>query len=370
MSSCWRAISSTSRTRAPGTPSAMTAFLAQLVVDAGVGSVVVIAGNHDSPTRIAAPRRLYSAARVHVRGQWRLGAEPKDCIVELEGRGGQLVGRALAVPFLREGDVRIRQAGERQEIAAKEHVLALEARLTELHAAVPRDLPFIVVAHAFATGGSFGGGERPVQVGNEAPVPAAAFAGDAAYLALGHLHRPQRVGGQEHWRYPGSLLPTGFDELQQKRQVLIADVPAQGPATVQEHELVPYREYRRIAGNPAELEQRILELPVWEGEGPRPWVRGFAEITVPTPGLAQRLGDLAQKRGWQLLGVESRAVRREASGEAVEDTPPPALDLSDCIAVFDQLLEQREIEGEDAEELRRSFTQLQEHAAELTEGEG
>ncbi|PIE23667.1 MAG: hypothetical protein CSA62_06055 [Planctomycetota bacterium] len=344
-------------------------FLAQLVGDAGVGSVVVIAGNHDSPTRIAAPRRLYSAARVHVRGQWRLDAGPEDCIVELTGRSGEIVGRSLAIPFLREGDVRIRRAGESLQHAAQEHVKALEQRLAELHAAVPRDLPYVVVAHAFATGGSFGGGERPVQVGNEARVPAAAFAGDAGYLALGHLHRPQLVDGQEHWRYPGSLLPTGFDELARPRQVLVAELPDSGAATVRSHELEPCRRYLRIEGNQVELEQQILALPPWQGEGPRPWVRGFAELTGPAPGLAQRLGDLAQKRGWQLLGVESRTPRAAARQDSEEHAPPGEVDIENSSAVFDKLLEHRGIQGEDAEDLRRSFTWLQEHAVELLEGD-
>jgi exonuclease SbcD len=345
-------------------------FLAGLALEDGVGSVVVIAGNHDHPMRIEGPRQIFELARIHTRGAWPLDAEPQQCIVELRGRSGDIVGRALAVPFLREGDVRRRLPGEDSSLAANAHVAALEERLGQLHAAVPSDgLPLVVVAHAFATGGSFGGGERPIQVGNEARVPAAAFAGDAAYLALGHLHRSQQVAGQAHWRYPGSLLPTGFDELETPRRALLVDVPDEGAAQVQELELRDHRRLERLQGTGPELERMLLELERPSEEDPVPWVRAYALLDRPEPGLGQRLSDLATQRGWQLLGVELGARRsaEERQAGASEPFEAPRLDLSDCNVVFGEILQSRDYAPEVLESLWQSFRELQEHCDELLE---
>lgn len=52
------------------------------------------------------------------------------------------------------------------------------------------------------------------------------------YIALGHIHRPQRVGGLQHVRYCGSPIPLSFDEAQQQKEVLLVDFDPQGLANV------------------------------------------------------------------------------------------------------------------------------------------
>jgi exonuclease SbcD len=343
-------------------------FLGRLVCEAGVGTVVVIAGNHDNYARIEGPRELLKIAHVHTRGAWRLQDPPDDCHVTLIGRTGRLVGRLLAVPFLHEADVRLRAPGETADEAAAAHIEAVRKRLEVLHASVATDLPLVVVAHAYATGGTFGGGERAVQIGNLAHIPADGIAGVAAYLALGHLHRPQIVAGRDHWRYSGSILPTGFDELDISRQVVVAGVHDSGPAQVRPIDLKPYRRYERLTGTPLQLEEQIQDLLPPDDGAPTPWLRAYVNLQTPEPGLGQRLGNIAQGRGWHLLGVECQfdklAHNSNGQAPAINTTD---LDLTDAGAVFDRLVASSNYDENAANDLRTSFARLIEKCDTLLE---
>jgi len=107
------------------------------------------------------------------------------------------------------------------------------------------------VAHAFVAGGSTSESERPLVMGNAALVPAACFDG-FAYAALGHLHRPQRVGRPEV-RYSGSLLKYSFDEADHRKSVSVVDMDAAGACTIEEVTLGVKRDVRVIEGTLDEL---------------------------------------------------------------------------------------------------------------------
>src|SRR5690606_20970683 len=65
--------------------------------------------------------------------------------------------------------------------------------------------------------------ERLIMGGVEC-VPATAFHPDLKYVALGHIHKAQKVGGKDHIRYSGSVLPMSFSEINYKHQVIVFDL--------------------------------------------------------------------------------------------------------------------------------------------------
>ena len=65
---------------------------------------------------------------------------------------------------------------------------------------------------------------REIYVGALEAFPTAAFPA-ADYIALGHIHRPQKVGGFEHIRYSGSPIALSFDEARQQKEMLLVDFP-------------------------------------------------------------------------------------------------------------------------------------------------
>lgn len=307
-------------------------FLSRLGNEAGVATVVVTAGNHDSALRLEGPRELLTDLGIHIVGRWRRDAPADDILVPLKDRSGEIRALCAAVPYLRDGDLRLAEVGETAIQVHARYARALGARYGEARGAARREapeLPLVIMGHCFVQGADLGGGERPIQVGNLALLDAAEVAGDAAYLALGHLHRPQDVGAR-HWRYCGSLLPTGFDETETRREAVLVDLPdaAGVPAQIERFVLEPFRRYLRLRGTVDDVAERIDQLPRATDDEPTPWCEAVVTLEGPSPGLAQVLADRAQERGWGLVSVRRDVHRRSPTppggdaGPALEELEP------------------------------------------------
>lgn len=298
--------------------------LLAMVERGGVGAVLAIAGNHDSAGRIDAPQALLAAQRIIVRGALASDADPSDCIVTLPRRDGSPGVVAAAVPYLREQDLTIPSDGSdlTSRQAAAMHQRFAAVNLAARAQAAADGLPLLVAGHCFARSGSLGGAERPVvseAIGNLGQVDLAGLADGAAYVALGHLHRPQRVGGHEHWRYSGSLLPTAFDQTGERRGVCLATVPADGQAATVEHRLLHnHRPYADLSGDLATVQAAIASLPLIGDGEPVGLLRCVVTLEAPRPGLAGDIAGWAQARGWRSLVVERRAP---VSSDTDDHTP-------------------------------------------------
>jgi len=288
----------------------------RLVRDAGVGCVLVIGGNHDQGLRLDGPRAVLKTLRVHVRGLLPRNGDPADVVVPIHGRQGDIVGWAALVPYLRDSDVATIPMGVSAQVLAERQAAALAERLAAVKMALAsqaQGLPMIAVTHTFAAGGTIGSTERPVYgedvVGRISRADISPLAMGCAYVALGHLHRPQRVAGNDHWRYCGSLLPMAMDETTTERQVLIADIPADGsPAAVKAQPLEGGRRYARIEGDVPTIHTSIVGLGEAIPPELEPWCDVTMSIATPDPGLVRDIETRISARGWRAL-----AVRRQAS---------------------------------------------------------
>ncbi|HAT11636.1 MAG TPA: hypothetical protein DCS97_13820 [Planctomycetes bacterium] len=336
--------------------------LQRLVDEAGVGSVVAIAGNHDSGLRLEGPRELLASRRVQVRGLLTREADPATCVVPLLDRQGVQRAHAALVPYLREGDL-LRLGDDVGEDRPQRLARALHRRWSEVRAAVPPGLPWIAVGHAFATGGRVGGAESPVlvEVGNLGRADVAILSDGCSYAAFGHLHQPQAIADCAHWRYSGALLPTGFDEAGLERSVVLAELPADGsPAIPTMVPLRPYRSYRRVQGTHDEVQAALRALPEPDPGAPTPWLQAVVKLHTPMPGLARILSDIAGTRGWSCV-----ATHLERGGAAAgtiglagsPGTPLPQLDALAPTEVF-RLLHQHLYNADPPPDLAGSFAAL------------
>jgi exonuclease SbcD len=114
-----------------------------------------------------------------------------------------------------------------------------------MRAKVPASARAVAVGHCWVTGGSGSDSERPLTVGGTGEVGADCFAG-FHYTALGHLHRPQRVGEGIH--YSGSLLKYSFSEVDHRKSVSLVEIDGAGAVAVERVELTPRRDVRIIEG--------------------------------------------------------------------------------------------------------------------------
>jgi exonuclease SbcD len=206
-------------------------------------TVLAIAGNHDGADRVAAHDGLTDAMRIFVRG----GYERAGDVLRLEFSDGPL--DLVAVPFLdpNAAPPEWKTAfAERDEPRTHASVLreALDrARRTLSDTDSPRS---VAVAHAFVTGSSVSDSERKLSVGGTDEVGAEVFAG-FSYVALGHLHTPQVIGGSDTIRYSGTPLPYSFSETAPK-SVVIIDMAPDGSCSVTTEPIPVGRRVASITG--------------------------------------------------------------------------------------------------------------------------
>lgn len=192
--------------------------------------VVVVGGNHDSANFLNAPKPLLKAFDIHVIGS--ISDTRRDDLLVLNDCDGVPELIVLAVPYLRDRDIRQVSAGESLADKAQKLVQGIAqhyGEMTELAkaeqarilAAYGRHVPLVGTGHLFTAGGSTGDGVRELYVGSLAHVGADIFDSALDYVALGHLHLPQTVAGQARIRYSGSPIAMGFGELKHDKLVHI-----------------------------------------------------------------------------------------------------------------------------------------------------
>ncbi|MGP5178533.1 exonuclease SbcCD subunit D C-terminal domain-containing protein [Psychrobacter aquimaris] len=194
--------------------------------------IVIVAGNHDSPTFLDAPSKVLKFLNVHVIGT--ACEDLNDEVLVLDDTDGNPHCIIAAVPYLRDRDVRSSSAGESAQTKDANVIKGIRAhydevasiakakqtQLIELH---QHRIPIIATGHLFAAGGTTtdDDGVRELYVGSLGKISADMFDESFDYVALGHLHVPQRVGGRETIRYSGSPIAMGFGEAKQQKQVLL-----------------------------------------------------------------------------------------------------------------------------------------------------
>ena len=177
--------------------------------------IVAIAGNHDSPARLGAPSSVLRELGVHVIGglpRIAGGALDLDRIL-IPIAGGR--GLVAAVPFLRPVDTASDVADPLAAVYGEVIAAARERRAP--------DQALIVTGHLYMAGADAEFlSERRVSIGGQESAPLRLFPDDISYVALGHIHRAQRVG-RDTIRYAGAPLALSLDEAGYKHQALAVD---------------------------------------------------------------------------------------------------------------------------------------------------
>lgn len=215
-----------------GTPSNYAQKLYYQFLHAAAASccrhVVVVGGNHDSPTFLNAPQVLLQALDVHVVGCATEDAADEVLVLRDKCDVPELI--VCAVPYLRDRDIRTAEAGEgiedkEQKLldGIRNHYAAVGAVAEAKREALGPEIPIVGTGHLFTAGGKtlVDDGVRELYVGSLAHVTAGVFPACFDYLALGHLHVPQAVKDSETKRYSGSPLPMGFGEAKQQKSVCL-----------------------------------------------------------------------------------------------------------------------------------------------------
>lgn len=273
--------------------------------------VVIIPGNHDAPRRWGAIAPLLRRFSVHIVPEVRRPAE--GGVVELPSRDGSTSAQIAALPWVTER--RIVTAAEMMGLAEEPGQLYADemGRLMKaLCAGLDPKRCTMFVGHLFVSGAALGGGERSLTVGQTYGVTAQAMP-SVQYVALGHVHRPQRVPGSAvPARYAGSLLQLDFSETGHKKSVAIVDLTPGRPADVREVPLSAGRKLLDVTGTMAELAAHAATRDT-------AFLRVNLVADGPRPGLADQVMGMLP----QAVEVRLQYPRTEAEAAVTVRGVPP-----------------------------------------------
>ncbi len=332
-------------------------FLYQ-VANSACRHVVITAGNHDSPSFLNAPREVLRFLNVHVVGN--ASASPGDEVLVLHDPEGKPELVVCAVPYLRDRDIRQAEAGEtisdkeRKLVEGiREHYRQVVEEAERIRARLDRPVPIVAMGHLFTAGGKTveGDGVRDLYVGSLAYVGADVFPASIDYLALGHLHLPQRVGGLETMRYSGSPLPIGFGEAAQEKSV--CQVVFSGTRPVVTEIPVPrFQELVSIKGDWNTIAARLDEL---RSHGSDAWLEITYEGDEIVGDLRERLDETVEGTGLEILRVQNNRVLQQAmmNFKCIE-----TLDDLEDTDVFRRCLEAHEVPEVQRMELLQAYQEV------------
>ena len=240
-------------TAAPAPDAERIVWQALLDLAATGAHVVVVAGNHDNPGRLHAVGPLLALGRIHVSAHL---ARPADGgTIDIPTRGGE-IARIAVLPFLSQRG--IVGADDLMSLDASEHNGKYDARaraiVGRLCGGFATDTVNLALTHMMVGGGTMGGGERAAHTIFDYVVAATAFPATAHYVALGHLHRTQRIPSAAPVHYAGSPLQLDFGETADRKSVTLVEATAGKPAEVRTIDLTAGRRLRTIRGSLDELE--------------------------------------------------------------------------------------------------------------------
>ena len=179
--------------------------------------LVVLAGNHDSVATLNESREILAFLKTTV------VANAGHAPFVLPRRDGTPGAVFCPVPFLRPRELVVSQAGHSSGEKQQQLLTAISDYYQQQYQQAcdlrgERVLPIIASGHLTTVGASKSDAVREIYIGTLDAFPANRFP-PADYIALGHIHRAQMVGGCEHIRYSGSPLPLSFDETGKNKSV-------------------------------------------------------------------------------------------------------------------------------------------------------
>jgi DNA repair protein SbcD/Mre11 len=320
-------------------------FLGQ-IKDTGCRNVVITGGNHDSPTFLDAPKNLLGALNIKVVGA--ITDNVSDEIMIMKDVNGQAEAIICAVPFLRDRDIRIVEAGENADDKTKNLIKGISGHYKEIFAAANNLLdkknivPIIGMGHLFTRDAktSENDGVRELYIGSIAHIDGEDISKGFDYMALGHLHMAQKAGDDEKVRYSGSPIPMGFAEAEHKKKVIVVDFTDLKPV-ISEHDVPCFQQLIRISGDEETIVGRITDL---KAKGCKAWLEIEITSRIEANLITLHLNELLEGSYLEKLTIKNKSAVDRAINAAAENETLETLENSE---VFKRCLEAFEVPEEE-----------------------
>lgn len=343
-----------------GTPSSQSLklyydFLVQLT-KTQCQHIVITGGNHDSPGTLNAPKELLNALSIKVIGK--ASEDIKDEVFMLNVQEEDVM--IAAVPYLRDQDIRKAVAGEAFEELSERYKKALTNHYQEIAAyceSIKKEqTPLIAMGHLFAVGGSISESEQNIYVGNLGHIGAQDFPKTFDYIALGHLHRAQVVGGEHHIRYSGSPYILSFSEVNSDKKVISLEIAQNQIKEMKEVDIPHFRNIVRVSGN---LESCISQIQNISSNSYqlRPWAEVVLDNEANTSIGSAEVYKAAEGLDLDILKVTLKNQRNTMGLEQLIENSKKIKALSP-IEVFRLKCEEQNFNLEEHEEIMDAFSEI------------
>ncbi|WP_024553011.1 exonuclease subunit SbcD [Franconibacter helveticus 513] len=317
--------------------------------------LIVLAGNHDSVATLNESRELLACLNTRVIASAQ--QDPASQALLLNRRDGSPGAVLCPIPFLRPRDILRSRSGQSGSEKQQQLLEAITQHYEACYNAAcalrgEQTLPVIATGHLTTVGVTKSDAVRDIYIGTLDAFPAHLFPA-ADYIALGHIHRAQKVAASEHIRYSGSPIALSFDETGKEKSVFLVEF-AEGK--LRDVTALPVPVSQPLAVIKGTLEEIARALEQWRDAPAEPKV--WLDIEIATE---QFLHDMQRQitRLTEDLPVEvvllrrSRELREKSLGTLQTET----LSELGVEEVFERRLQQEALEEEEARRLRTLFAQ-------------
>lgn len=333
-------------------------FLGRIAKNPGC-QVIIVAGNHDSPSLLTVPKSIFSPLDIHVIGS--TGERPEEEVLVLYDRQGHPALIVGAVPFLRDRDVRMVEPGESIDDKTRKLLDGIKKHYHEvctcaesLREKTGKHIPLVVTGHLFAAGGKVAedDGVREHYIGSLVRVRADTFLSGIDYLALGHLHIPQVVGNNPRWRYSGSPLPMGFSDAAEEKQVIVAEFNGSRVPEIREIPVPCFQKMEQITGTMDEITARIREL---KSQNQPIWIEVILDDPSLVPDFRDQIITLTKGTTLTVLGTKNLRLADQVLRQASDEESLDQLTETD---IFNRCLDANDISPAERTELLALFAEI------------
>lgn len=317
--------------------------------------LIILAGNHDAVSTLNESRELLACLNTRVIAKAAQEIDQQAFVINKQN--GQAGAILCPIPFLRPRDIQRSQSGqdgyEKQQslmAAISEHYQ--QCYQTALRLRGTQNLPIIATGHLTTVGATTSDAVRDIYIGSLDAFPAEAFP-PADYIALGHIHRPQKVGGYQHIRYSGSPIALSFDETNRVKSVFLVTFEDGKLASVEPLDVPVTQQLVTLKGSMTEISQQLAQ---WQDAPADSKI--WLDIEISTDeylsDMQRHIQDLAANLPVEILLIRRSRAQRE---RFMENPLKETLSELSPTDVFERRLGQEAFDDEHAARLRRLFTQ-------------
>ncbi|HEY7866947.1 MAG TPA: exonuclease subunit SbcD [Psychromonas sp.] len=315
--------------------------------------IIIMAGNHDSVAVLNENKDLLKALDVSVLAG--LSDDLSEHIIALKDEQQKTQALVCALPFLRAADVMKSVQGS----SASDKQFSLQQGIADTYQSIfelanaqcnEQRLPIIATGHLTAVGCSVSDSVREIYIGTLTAFPCALFPA-FDYIALGHIHRAQKVQKSNHIRYCGSPIPLSFDETKQQKNINIIEFDKNNSLIVNETVIPVFQKMLVISGDLESVTTQLQELKK-ELDGESAWVEVKLKQAFYLSDVHALLNEQVQESEIEILKISSPTINEKNQYQAADKS------TLDNLTPADLFQHRLEIEDSYSDQQREQLTKL------------